>query len=795
MKILFNSSLFALLLCTALLVNAQVPQGIPYQAVARNAAGEPMANKPIKVRFSILDSLITGNAVYVETHNSTTSGLGLFVTNVGMGTPTTGTFININWGQNFKFLKVELDTTASGNNYINLGTQQMMSVPYALYSSSTSNGLPAGGTQGQSLTLCNGVPTWTTGGLCPGTGTITALNCAAATNTGTLTQSVAASGVIITVAYSGGNGGTHNGQTVISTGVTGLTATLATGSFANGTGSLTYSITGTPLVSGIANFALNIGGQLCVLNVTVNNDGTGTYPAGSLFCTTGPTIVADVINPITGKTWMDRNLGATQVATSSTSSTAYGDLYQWGRLSDGHQCRNSSTINTLSSTDQPGNSSFILTPAGSSSYDWRNPQNANLWQGIIGINNPCPTNYRIPTEAEFDAERQSWGINNNSAGAFTSPLKLTVGGYRSGGTGSFSGIGGNCNYWTSTVIGNNSKLLSISNINALFGVSERSNGLSIRCIKDTIPAGSIGSLSCASASLVGSLTQGVAASGVTVSVPYTGGNGGSFNGQTISSTGVTGLTATLTAGVVSIGSGSLSFVITGTPYCHGTANFALSVLGKNCTLSIPVIPNGSFFCLTGPTALVPVLNPITGKTWMDRNLGALQVANSLTDANAYGDLYQWGRLKDGHQCRNSLTTTLLSSSDQPSNSNYIVTLVSPIDWRSPQNNNLWQGLNGINNPCPTGFRIPTENELEAERLSWSTNDGMGAYNSPLKLTLGGSRNNASCAPLLDVGGFGYYWSSTVAFNSYSRYLLFDMSGSSIETDNRVRGGSVRCIQD
>jgi hypothetical protein len=116
--------------------HAQVPQGIPYQAVARNAAGEPLANKPVKVRFSILDSTITGNAVYVETHSTTTSALGLFVTNVGMGTPTSGTFNTINWGQNFKFLKVELDTTASGNNYVNLGTQQMMSVPYALIAGS-----------------------------------------------------------------------------------------------------------------------------------------------------------------------------------------------------------------------------------------------------------------------------------------------------------------------------------------------------------------------------------------------------------------------------------------------------------------------------------------------------------------------------------------------------------------------------------------------------------------------------------------------------------------------------------
>ena len=136
----------ALLTLLGLITNtyAQVPQGIPYQAIARNGQGQPLAITNVKVRFSILDSTATGTAVYVETHNTTTSALGLFTANVGIGNPSAGTFSAINWGQNFKFLKVELDTTATGNSYIDLGTQQMMSVPYALW---------AGGlTQDQSAT-------------------------------------------------------------------------------------------------------------------------------------------------------------------------------------------------------------------------------------------------------------------------------------------------------------------------------------------------------------------------------------------------------------------------------------------------------------------------------------------------------------------------------------------------------------------------------------------------------------------------------------------------------------------
>lgn len=119
-------------------LHAQVPQGIPYQAAARNSNGQPLSNRAIQVRFSILDNSITGPVVYNEFQNTTTNMLGLFSLNVGQGTPITGTFPAINWGQNSKFLKVELDTTASGSNFVDLGTQQMMSVPYAMYSGSAS---------------------------------------------------------------------------------------------------------------------------------------------------------------------------------------------------------------------------------------------------------------------------------------------------------------------------------------------------------------------------------------------------------------------------------------------------------------------------------------------------------------------------------------------------------------------------------------------------------------------------------------------------------------------------------
>lgn len=182
-----------------------------------------------------------------------------------------------------------------------------------------------------------------------------------------------------------------------------------------------------------------------------------------------------------------------------------------------------------------------------------------------------------------------------------------------------------------------------------------------------------------------------------------------------------------------------------------------------------------------------------GKIWLDRNLGATLVALSSTDSNAYGNLFQWGRLADGHQVRTSDTSSTNSSTDDPEHSNFILEPDSLYDWRIPQNDNLWQGVSGINDPCPTGFRLPTEVEWEAERTSWSSDDSSGAFESSLKLTLAGYRlyNNGS---LENVDSYGLYWSSVIG-GTQSRSLVFTSSAANMSTNYRAYGFSVRCTAD
>lgn len=130
-------TLIALLLLI-LSSRAQVPNAIPYQAVARNSSGAILASTNISVRFTVRDSIATGVIKYRETHAVTTTTQGMFSLNIGQGTPVTGTFNGINWGVNSKFMQVEMDQ-AGGSSYIELGTQQMLSVPYALHAGSASN--------------------------------------------------------------------------------------------------------------------------------------------------------------------------------------------------------------------------------------------------------------------------------------------------------------------------------------------------------------------------------------------------------------------------------------------------------------------------------------------------------------------------------------------------------------------------------------------------------------------------------------------------------------------------------
>lgn len=156
---------------TALCSTAQVQQGFNYQAVLRNTQGAIMANQAANMRFTLHSDSANGPIAYQETNSVNTSPLGIFTVVVGGGIAVTGNFNTIDWSTP-KFLQVEMDANA-GVNYADMGTAQLMSVPFAMYAAKApavnvtvmdvnSNGnvwVAQGGD-----TVISATPVWTTGG-------------------------------------------------------------------------------------------------------------------------------------------------------------------------------------------------------------------------------------------------------------------------------------------------------------------------------------------------------------------------------------------------------------------------------------------------------------------------------------------------------------------------------------------------------------------------------------------------------------------------------------------------------
>jgi uncharacterized protein (TIGR02145 family) len=197
-----------------------------------------------------------------------------------------------------------------------------------------------------------------------------------------------------------------------------------------------------------------------------------------------------------------------------------------------------------------------------------------------------------------------------------------------------------------------------------------------------------------------------------------------------------------------------------------------------------------------------VYNAATGETWMSYNVGASNIPTSLTDTAGYGFLFQWGRAADGHQIVRptpSGTTTTLAANNTSKNGGLYIIGTSTSDyynWIPTRNHTSWQGTNGgTNNPCPTGFRLPTNAEFNTEINSWLTPNGDGAFNSSLRLTYCGIRDVFNNGNLSFVGTRGYYWTRDNRNGVYYYKAILSTSVDNSRDAAAGNGMAVRCIKD
>ncbi|MEF3691700.1 MAG: hypothetical protein V3574_01420 [Candidatus Moraniibacteriota bacterium] len=193
-----------------------------------------------------------------------------------------------------------------------------------------------------------------------------------------------------------------------------------------------------------------------------------------------------------------------------------------------------------------------------------------------------------------------------------------------------------------------------------------------------------------------------------------------------------------------------------------------------------------------------------GRCWLDRNLGASSRAEAIDDIESYGWLFQWGRNADGHQFPNSELETKLSSSSTPGHSRFIGYKLDPYNgnttWQYDVDNTLWQGVDGVNNPCPKRFRLPTIAEWSTFIAAAKIEDNKSAFHSTLKLPTSGYRK---INEVLAQGIWGLYWSSdptpgkdyaaeSVTFTPLAMDYSLEYS---FEGQARALGIAVRCIKD
>ena len=460
-----------------------------------------------------------------------------------------------------------------------------------------------------------------------------------------------------------------------------------------------------------------------------------------------------VVSPYTGKVWLDRDINASKVCEDVNETACIGKGFAWS-----------------TELDELGDDVF---------------ENAEITQNnlknIVG-ETVCPIGFRLPTSDEFKIETVAQEVSGKQA-AYDSFLKI-----------GFDNINWINKYWTSSYIKTTDyaypETIITDGYDVRVGNSSRSTKLRMRCVHDSPGSNNIAVLD-----------------------------------EDVSMDVIVNTSKDFNLSVIDIDGDALSYelvlsphygVITGT-MPNVTYTPSTDFTGVD-TLEYRVNDGHGYSNIQNIEIFVygTVTSQTTDRIWLDRNLGALKVCESIGEWDCFGYYYQWGRGNDGHQDYKRKTignfTSVLSvatngwASTLDSAGNYYYTTVGGFgDWVNEDGFGVermkrWKSDDG-SSVCPSGFKVPSSEELRNELMDSSTNQTL--FSSFLKLPSNGNRLSYVNS-VVNTGESGTLWTSDAAvreqenerlyFIAQSDAFVFNEEGAGITLDSNDNGFGVRCIK-
>jgi len=479
-------------------------------------------------------------------------------------------------------------------------------------------------------------------------------------------------------------------------------------------------------------------------------------------------VYEEVTSASTGRVWLDRNLGASQVCTALDDTACYGDYYQWGRNTDGHEKSLSETTD-IQATDVNNAGASFITSSSTYDYDWAKTADSDgslrseNWSKTDG-SSVCPVGFRVPTIQELKDEttEASTPVTNNTS-AYSNFLKLPSAGYCGNADGSLFNQGSVGIVWSSSVTTAYSRFLDFHSGDANTGKDTRANGFTVRCIKEAVqntpPTSQDQNLSFTQDSENDSITLSASdADGDALTYTVSNPTHGTLSGT------APNLSYTPTAGYS--GSDSFTFKVN-----DGTADSEVATVNISVTAS-------------STTDTAPIKK--TGQTKSYDKDG-----NEVTD----------GSLKDDAYYQKGATPRYTRASDMVTDE--LTTLMWQDDEAAKTVRKQWlsdANYETCKNDTSSSACKDTSGDTATTYCSELTLGGYTDWRLPSSVELEGIVDYGKVSPAIDTTYFNnvssnYYWSSTT-YEGNKNYAWIVYFGSGyVNSSNKGNSNYVRCVRD